>query len=238
MSLVDSPIDSPVDSPDSFHPVQLPSVSLAGCLCYCCLYLSQGVRIRVVVDDSPPRPGERRYPEDDGYWTEINSTNTVDERGEDATQERRLRQRCGDLRCPTAACGMGLHIPIYVFIQVSYNSIQENSRWLIFPQADSTAFEWQGPISSGQIHWIGMDHFLHMLEFAVMGEWTVYEIYTVVGPEDGWSAWDSGIDYDVPSNVSLLVMRVRGLGDCDCPGISALISRYHVNSESPKRYRA
>lgn len=107
MSLVDSPIDSPVDSPDSFHPVQLPSVSLAGCLCYCCLYLSQGVRIRVVVDDSPPRPGERRYPEDDGYWTEINSTNTVDERGEDATQERRLRQRCGDLRCPTLPVAWG-----------------------------------------------------------------------------------------------------------------------------------
>lgn len=84
---------------------------------------------------------------------------------------------------------------------------------------------------------MGMDHFVHMLEFAAMGGWTEYEVYTVRGPEDGWEVWDSGVDYDVPPNAPLLVMRTRGLGDWDCPGIKELISHYHVNSEPPKRYR-
>lgn len=77
------------------------------------------MRIHVEVDDSPPRMGERCYPEGDGYCTDLTSMDTVDERDADAAQERILRQRCGDPRCPTATCSEGPHIPIYVFIEVS-----------------------------------------------------------------------------------------------------------------------
>lgn len=83
-----------------------------------------------------------------------------------------------------------------------------------------------------------MDHFLHMLQFADMGGWTEYEIYTVNGSEDGWEVWHSGYDYFVSPEMPLLIMRKRGLDDLDCPGLSTLISRYHTDSDPPQRYRA
>jgi hypothetical protein len=56
-----------------------------------------------------------------------------------------------------------------------------------------------------------MEHFIHRLQFATMGGFTKYEIYTGWGGSAGFILWDNVRDYPVPEGVQLLLLRKQAV---------------------------